>query len=71
MILHEYLDILTDPAHGLAEVTFTVLVDVLGVGLLWPLVRRLIRREHTIIDAEHGVEHPIEHDETGGKGNGN
>jgi hypothetical protein len=67
--LHEvwghYAEIMTDPAHLLAEVSLMVLVDVLFLGSVWPLVksrvdRRVNRRvvsEHEVIDAEHGVWH--------------
>ena len=48
--LHEYLSILSNPAHMLVEVTNTILIDVIFVGMLWPLFRRAIkkhdRKEH-------------------------
>jgi hypothetical protein len=56
-ILHEYMEIMADPAHGLAECTFTLVVDGILLGLVWPAVRKAIRREHKLIDAEYGVEH--------------
>jgi sterol desaturase/sphingolipid hydroxylase (fatty acid hydroxylase superfamily) len=60
----EYLSILTDPSHFLAELTFT-LIDI---ALLSPLIFFVIRairtwvshrisHEHAILDAEHQVEH--------------
>ena len=58
---HEYLHIFLDPAHLSAEVTFTIMVDVLFLGLVLPFINKLInnkiRREHKRIDAEHGVKH--------------
>ena len=72
----ETWEILTDPAHLIAEVTFSVL-DVLIFGILVPLVWSLARRknrreieaivdkrvraEHLAIDREHGVIH-VDHD---------
>ncbi len=56
--LRHYAEIMTDPAHFLAELSFTVLVDVLGLGVLGALLKRWVRREHRAIDAEHGVTHP-------------
>ncbi len=55
-MIHEYVEILTDPAHAAAELTF-VLLDAVLLTPLWLLVRRAIRREHATIDAEHGVDH--------------
>lgn len=59
--LHEFLHVLTDPAHAAAEIVFTLLVEVLGLGVIWPFLKRRIRRditaEHHVIDAEHGVTH--------------
>lgn len=55
--LRHYAEIVTDPAHFLAELSFTVLIDLLGLGMLVPLAKRWIRREHRAIDAEHGVTH--------------
>ena len=58
-MLHHYWEILSDPAHLLAEVTLMLLVDVLFLGMIWPFLRRSvdrrIRHEHKVIDAEHGV----------------
>lgn len=56
-VLHEYVKIITDLAHTLVELTFTGVVDVLILGLLWPLVKRKIRQEHKAIDTEHGYQH--------------
>lgn len=55
--LHHYHEILTDPAHLAVELTLMLLVDVLFLGLIWPLVRRAIKHEHLVIDEEHGVDH--------------
>ena len=56
-IWHHYIEIMSDPAHLLAEVSLMLLIDVLFLGMVWPLMKRAIHREHQIIDAEHGVEH--------------
>ena len=53
--LEHYLEIVASPAHLAAELTFIIVVDVVIVGILMPLLRRLVRREHNRIDAEHGV----------------
>jgi len=55
--MHEYFHIVSDPAHMLAEVTNMILVDVIFLGLIWPIVKKAIKREHLKIDREHGVEH--------------
>lgn len=61
--MDEFWHILTDPAHAAAEITFTLLVEVIGAGMIWPFLRRRIRRditnEHHVIDAEHGVTHHL------------
>lgn len=59
---HDYLSVLTDPAHILVEVTVSVafiLLELLFVGLLWKRVMkpRLTRDIHEEVDAEHGVVH--------------
>lgn len=54
---HQYWEIFTNPAHFAAEVTFTVLIDFIFLGIIWPVVRRAIRHEHRVIDAEHGYRH--------------
>lgn len=40
----EYWEVLTDPAHLLTEATFVLVVDVLVGAVLWPFIRRGIRR---------------------------
>lgn len=55
--MSEYLEIMSDPAHMAAEFTFTLIFDVLIVGIIWPLICRAIKREHLKIDREHGVKH--------------
>lgn len=65
-ILHEYGHLMSDPAHLLAELTLMLVVDVLFLGLIWPLIKRRLSKvvdarvaaEHKVIDAEHGVAHP-------------
>lgn len=56
-------EIFTDPSHILAELGWTVIQDVLIIGLLYGLVfKRVIlpklRKDiHEEIDAEHGITH--------------
>jgi hypothetical protein len=56
-------EIFTDPAHILAELGWTVIQDVLIIGLLYGVVFKKVilpklRRDiHKEIDAEHGIEH--------------
>lgn len=59
-VLSHYREIMTDPAHMMAEVSLMLIVDVLLLGIIWPLiirplVKRVVRKEHLTIDAEHGV----------------
>jgi hypothetical protein len=56
-------EIFTDPAHVLAELGWTLLQDVLIIGVLYGLVFKKIilpklRKDiHEEIDAEHGITH--------------
>jgi hypothetical protein len=63
--LHEYWSILTDPAHVSVEITLTILLDGLLLGVLWPLIRRylqyLLERQHATLDEEHGIVHHGDH----------
>ncbi len=57
--LRHYTEILTDPAHFAAEITMMLLVDVLFLGLIWPLLRRALdrrvqTRHRTVDDVEAG-----------------
>lgn len=62
----DYLSILTDPAHFLAELTFT-LFDIIILSPIiffaWKGVKawtlKHIAHEHSILDAEHGIEHRV------------
>lgn len=65
-MFQEYWHLITDPAHGLAEITYTILFDLVIVSLIWgvlfnkiilPRVKRDIHRE---IDEEHGITHDRE-----------
>ena len=40
----KYLELLGDPAHWAFEITVTVIVDLIIIGLLWPLVVRWVKR---------------------------
>lgn len=61
----EYISLMTDPAHVAVELTFLVVVDVVLVGLLWPLIKRFVdaklRRQHEQFDREHGIHHHGDH----------
>jgi hypothetical protein len=59
----EYFHIVTDPAHGLAEITYTILFDFVIVGLVWGVIfnrfilPRVKRDIHAEIDSSHGYSH--------------
>lgn len=65
--MEHYWEILSDPAHLAVEVTLMLVVDVIFLGLVWPLMSRWVRnhihrdleREHLALDAEHGVSHEV------------
>ena len=61
----EYVSLLTDPAHIALELTFLVTVDLLLVGLLWPLIKRFLdvklHKQHEQFDREHGIHHHDDH----------
>ncbi|MFT4262339.1 MAG: hypothetical protein QM572_03065 [Nocardioides sp.] len=63
--LKEYWSILTDPAHVAVELTLMLIIDVLLVGLAWPMVRNYVnarlQRQHDELDAEHGIHHHDDH----------
>lgn len=63
--LAEYWEILSNPAHMAVEITLMFLIDVILLGLLWPLVRAFIdaklRRQHEEFDREHGIHHHGDH----------
>ena len=49
----EYLELLHDPAHLMLELTMILVFDVVIGAVLWPLIKRAVRRH----DKEH---HPEE-----------
>ena len=62
----DYMSVAFDPAHILAEITFTIFLDFVLLFLVWniffkkvilPKMRRDIHRE---IDIEHGYDHESE-----------
>jgi len=63
--LDQYWEILSNPAHMAVEITLMFLIDVILLGLLWPLVRRFIdaklHRQHELFDREHGIHHHGDH----------
>lgn len=62
-MLAEYFEIITDPAHGLAEFTYSIFIDLVIFGLLWTTVwtkwlkPKLKREVHNEIDRSHGYVH--------------
>jgi hypothetical protein len=60
-------EIFTDPSHILAELGWTIIQDVLIIGLLYgllfkkvilPRIRKTLAKEiHEEIDKEHGINH--------------
>lgn len=58
-LLDEYLHVAFDPAHVLAELTFTLFFDFLFLALLIPLIRGMFRAFraslHKELDEEHGI----------------
>ena len=63
--LEEYWEILSNPAHMAVEITLMFIIDVILLGLLWPLVRRFIdfklHAQHRQFDREHGIHHHGDH----------
>lgn len=47
-IWDSYLDLITDPAHLMLEATLILVIDVLIGLLLWPAVKRWVRRHDRI-----------------------
>jgi hypothetical protein len=60
--IEEYVHLLKDPAHLALEFTF-VLVDYLIIQTVVAKWRKHfhkdIAREHAVIEAEHGLKHPV------------
>jgi hypothetical protein len=63
--IQAYWHILSDPAHFMVEVTLTIFLDVLLLGMAWPVVKNYVnsrlQRQHDELDAEHGIEHHDDH----------
>lgn len=62
-IWEEYLQLLTDPAHLMFELTATIMFDLVVVGLFYGvfirkyLIPKLRRDFHKEFDKEHGIDH--------------
>jgi hypothetical protein len=62
-ILEEAWAVFSDPSHIIAELGWTIIQDVLIIGLLYGIVFKKVilpklRKDiHKEIDAEHGIEH--------------
>lgn len=61
--IEEYLELMGDPAHVGVEITFLV-IEMLLIGLAFPVLRRYIRRKmdqaHHEFDRDHGITHDPE-----------
>lgn len=44
-IFDEYIHVLSNPGHILAEITFMIILDVLILGLVWPFMSKFIKRK--------------------------
>lgn len=54
-ILNDFMHLWSEPGHLLYEVSVDVVVNTLFIGLLWPILKRLVRRH----DAEvHDISEP-------------
>jgi len=55
----DFIDVATDPAHILAELTFTLVFDGLVLFLLWGKIikPRITKAVHQSIDADHNIVH--------------
>ena len=62
-VFEEAWSIFSDPAHVMAELGWTIIQDILVIGLLYGIVFKKIilpkiRKDiHKEIDIEHGIEH--------------
>ena len=60
-----YWHILSDPAHVAVEITLTILLDVVLLGMFWPMLKTYVnsrlQRQHEQLDAEHGITHHGDH----------
>jgi hypothetical protein len=58
----EYMELLSNPAHWLFELTFSIIFDFIVISLLYGIIikkviiPRLKKTLHDEIDKEHGVE---------------
>ena len=58
-LLERYLDLITDPAHLLLELTLVLVIDVLVVAILWPFIIKpladnWLNKHFSLRDSEHG-----------------
>lgn len=56
-VLTDYWNVLSDPGHTLAEITYDIIVWVVLTKIWQSRIKVWIRREHREIDAEHGHLH--------------
>lgn len=58
---HEYISLLSDPAHTAVESTFVflefIIFSVIVNRLVKPAWKKMIKQEHIRIDEEHGHKH--------------
>lgn len=60
-----YWHILSDTAHLSVELTLTIVIDVLLLGLAWPAFKNFVNArleaQHAQLDQEHGIHHHDDH----------
>lgn len=47
--MQEYLELLSNPAHWAFEITLIILIDILLIGIAWPIVKKMIRRHDKVV----------------------
>lgn len=68
--MEHFLELLSDPAHLAFELFFSLVFDLLILGIIMPFVVKYVKTkvlsEHRKIDAEHGVKHvePEKHEDS-------
>jgi phosphohistidine swiveling domain-containing protein len=55
--LHKAGGLLSDPAHITGELIFDGIETAVAFAVAWVLGRRALRKQHAILDAEHGITH--------------
>ena len=50
----QYIELLSNPAHWAFEITLIVLIDIILLGVAWPIIKKMIRRHDNVV---HGHDH--------------